>query len=313
MQHDVFISYSTIDAPVADAIASKLEMRGVRCWYAPRDISAGRDWASAISDAIATSEVMVLVFSTNANRSQHVLDELNLAIDEETRILPFRIANLDPSGAMRLHLSSRHWLDAFSPSWMAHLDRLAESVEALLLTKPADASARPSSGKRPPRPSPTRLTSEKSGTRTDPTGLASSRSRALNVIDSGPVTVLMGTVALAVVVSLTIAAVKGGSYFAAAAASVCGAAIVAVYIANLYYGGWTTLQMVIAFMGAATAAALAGMGIARMDLQGVFVASLVALGGASAAVLFGSYFYYAGWSLKDLAPIRLRRKSHASK
>jgi hypothetical protein len=40
MAHDVFISYSSKDKPVADAVCAGPEGRGIRCWVAPRDIHA---------------------------------------------------------------------------------------------------------------------------------------------------------------------------------------------------------------------------------------------------------------------------------
>jgi oligopeptide transport system substrate-binding protein len=61
-----------------------------------------------------------------------VLDEIYYAISEEKTIIPFRIENLNPSGAMKLHLSSQHWLDAYKPSWHKHLDRLVEIVSSNL-------------------------------------------------------------------------------------------------------------------------------------------------------------------------------------
>ncbi|MCJ7625259.1 MAG: ABC transporter substrate-binding protein, partial [Anaerolineaceae bacterium] len=84
---------------------------------------------------------MLLIFSRNSNRSKRVLDEIYFAISEEKTILPFRIVNLDPSGAMRLHLSSRHWLDAYDPSWEAYINKLV-STAAMNLGKaivPSDA------------------------------------------------------------------------------------------------------------------------------------------------------------------------------
>ncbi|NQT71340.1 MAG: toll/interleukin-1 receptor domain-containing protein [Chloroflexi bacterium] len=37
MAHDVFISYSTNDKTVADAVCATLESQKIRCWIAPRD------------------------------------------------------------------------------------------------------------------------------------------------------------------------------------------------------------------------------------------------------------------------------------
>jgi len=72
--------------------------------------------------------MVLLIFSGHSNRSKHVRDEIYYAISEEKIILPFRIENLDPTGAMRLHLSSRHWLDAYQPSWQVHINHLVGSA-----------------------------------------------------------------------------------------------------------------------------------------------------------------------------------------
>jgi hypothetical protein len=113
MAHDVFVSYSSKDKIVADTIIATLENNNIRCWYAPRDIKLSEDWGKAIASAIEGCKVFLVIFSNHANRSQRVLDEVNLAISQQAVILPFRIENLEPQGAMKLHLSSRHWLDAY--------------------------------------------------------------------------------------------------------------------------------------------------------------------------------------------------------
>lgn len=128
MLFDVFVSYSHKDKAVADAVVSSLENNNIRCWYAPRDINPSDDWGEAISKAIEKSKVFLLIFSGSANRSRHVLDELILAIDEEVTVLPFRIENLEPKGAMRLHLSSRHWLNAYDPSWEKYIQQLVQTI-----------------------------------------------------------------------------------------------------------------------------------------------------------------------------------------
>jgi hypothetical protein len=128
MNYDVFVSYSKQDKVVADAVVSALEQQGFRCWYAPRDIKPSADWGDSITEAISECKIVLLIFSKSSNQSHRVRDEIYFAISEEKVILPFRIENLDPTGAMRLHLSSRHWLDAYQPSWQAHIDGLVSSI-----------------------------------------------------------------------------------------------------------------------------------------------------------------------------------------
>ncbi|MBS3753286.1 MAG: toll/interleukin-1 receptor domain-containing protein [Anaerolineales bacterium] len=55
---DVFVSYSTKDKEVADAVVSAHEKAGVRCWYAPRDVEPGADWADSITKAIHQCRMM---------------------------------------------------------------------------------------------------------------------------------------------------------------------------------------------------------------------------------------------------------------
>ena len=125
---DVFISYSSKEKAIADAVVAAHEQAGIRCWYAPRDIGPGADWAEAITKAIHDCSLMVLIFSKEANRSQRVIDEVNYAISQEKALLPFRVESANPTGALSLHLSSRHWLDAYESGWETHIDRLVNSV-----------------------------------------------------------------------------------------------------------------------------------------------------------------------------------------
>jgi ABC-type transport system substrate-binding protein len=128
-QHfDVFVSYSSKEKAIADAVVAAHEQAGIRCWYAPRDIKPGADWADSITKAIHECSIMVLIFSKEANRSQRVIDEVNYAISQEKPLLPFRVESSTPTGALSLHLSSRHWLDAYEPGWEEHLERLVKSV-----------------------------------------------------------------------------------------------------------------------------------------------------------------------------------------
>jgi len=146
MSHDLFVSYSSQDKAVADAVVSALENSGLRCWVAPRDVKPGADWGDSITEAISACKLVILVFSGHSNESKRVRDEIYYAISEEKIILPFRIENLDPTGSMRLHLSSRHWLDAYQPSWQAHINRLVGSAAdslGLELVLPAAQEAAP--------------------------------------------------------------------------------------------------------------------------------------------------------------------------
>ena len=69
MAHDVFISYSATDKPVADAVCAHLEADGIRCWVAPRDILPGQEYGAALVAAIEASRILALVLSRSAAAS----------------------------------------------------------------------------------------------------------------------------------------------------------------------------------------------------------------------------------------------------
>jgi hypothetical protein len=139
MAHDVFISYSSHDKPTADAACAALESRGMRCWIAPRDVFPGEEYAASLVRALHESRVMVLVFSSGANRSPQVLREVERAVSRGVPILPLRIEDVPPSEAMEYYISSRHWLDALTPPLEQHLVRLADTVKFLLSRATDDA------------------------------------------------------------------------------------------------------------------------------------------------------------------------------
>lgn len=136
MAHDVFISYSSKDKPVADATCATLEARGIRCWMAPRDIMPGADWGESIIDAINSSRAFVLVFSANANVSVQIKREVERAINKGLPVIPLRIENVLPVKSLEFFLSTPHWLDAFSPPLEKHLNYLADVIGSVLEGKP---------------------------------------------------------------------------------------------------------------------------------------------------------------------------------
>ncbi len=110
--HQVFISYSHKDEKIREAVCKKLETEGIKCWYAPRDIQPGEEWADTITHALKQCKVVVLIFTDNSNSSNQVLREVGLAVDLKKAINPFKCDNSIPSGSMQYYLSTLHWLNA---------------------------------------------------------------------------------------------------------------------------------------------------------------------------------------------------------
>jgi hypothetical protein len=142
MAHDVFISHSSNNRTVANAVCAALEGIGIRCWIAPRDVLPGRPYAGEITRAIQQSRAFVLIFSEHSNNSEQVLREVQLAANSHLHIVQFRIDAVVPSDDLEYYLSGPHWLDAVTPPLENHLDQLRSSMKALLALSGAEAAGK---------------------------------------------------------------------------------------------------------------------------------------------------------------------------
>jgi uncharacterized membrane protein YeaQ/YmgE (transglycosylase-associated protein family) len=151
MAHDVYISYSHVDKAAADAACATLERAGIRCWIAPRDITPGDEWSAAIVKAIDHCRAMVLIFSTSANNSRQIPREVERAINVGIPLVPVRIEEVVPTQALAYFMSTVHWLDAMTPPFEDHLNKLADSIKALLqVSAPTQTAAAASATGAPP-------------------------------------------------------------------------------------------------------------------------------------------------------------------
>ena len=132
MAHDVFVSYSAADRAPASSVVEGLESRGIRCWVAPRDIPAGSEYGEEIVEAIKGCRILVLIFSAQANSSPHVRREVERAVSARRAILPFRVEDITPTGAMEYALGNTHWLDAFTRPLDPHVAALASTAQRML-------------------------------------------------------------------------------------------------------------------------------------------------------------------------------------
>ena len=129
---DVFVSYSSHDKTVADAIVATLERAQIRCWYAPRDIRVGKIYGEAILEGLRDSRLLVVIVSASSIASPQVLREVERAVHYGLVVVPFRIEDIKMTGSLELFLSVTHCLDAISPPLETHLARLGDAVRSVL-------------------------------------------------------------------------------------------------------------------------------------------------------------------------------------
>src|ERR1700723_1611982 len=108
---DVFVSYASHDAAVANSVVEALERQGIRCWMAPRDVKPGAQYADAIVRAINEAKSLVLVLSQSAVGSSHVGREIERAASKHKQIIALKIDAAPLTPALEYFLSESQWID----------------------------------------------------------------------------------------------------------------------------------------------------------------------------------------------------------
>jgi hypothetical protein len=83
--YSCFISYSTKDQEFADRLHADLQAKGVRCWFAPEEMKAGRKLHEQIDEAIRLHDKLLLILSEHSMSSNWVETEIANAREREKR------------------------------------------------------------------------------------------------------------------------------------------------------------------------------------------------------------------------------------
>lgn len=154
MTASIFISFSSHDRKAAETICKAVEQRGLECWISSRDIGPGENFQEAITRAIRSAKVMILVFSANANNSLEVKKEIALAGHYNVIVVPVRVEDVVPNDALTYELAVRQWIDLFD-DWETAIERLVRQLSSV--TAPAEAAEptapQPNAAPAPPRTS----------------------------------------------------------------------------------------------------------------------------------------------------------------
>ena len=125
---DVFVSYASQDAAVADAVVASLEKLGIRCWIAPRDVTPGSQYADEIVGAINDAKVFVLVLSEHAIASPHVGKEVERAASKRRRVIALKTDATPLTRSFEYFLSESQWIDEAALGMPGALTKLTQAV-----------------------------------------------------------------------------------------------------------------------------------------------------------------------------------------
>lgn len=125
---DVFVSYASQDAAIANAVVAALEQQGLKCWIAPRDVTPGALYADGIIGAINGTRVLVLVLSANSIASPHVGKEVERAASKRRPIIALRTDAAPLTSALEYFLSESQWIDLPAEGTAAAFEKLLTAV-----------------------------------------------------------------------------------------------------------------------------------------------------------------------------------------
>lgn len=83
--YSCFISYSTKDDAFAQRLHADLQVKGVRCWFAPHDLQSGKKVHDQIDEAIRVYDKLLLILSENSMSSNWVGTEIIKAKKKENK------------------------------------------------------------------------------------------------------------------------------------------------------------------------------------------------------------------------------------
>lgn len=141
-QHkNVFISYSRKDSDEAKAIAKKCEQLGFDAWLGDEKVTLGGEWRERIEDAIRSSDVAIVLISSNALSSKSLSQEWSALCEEtwkrpEFFIIPIKLENVKTPPFLYAYESLAFY------KWNADFQKIQDALSNLLETKRADAKTK---------------------------------------------------------------------------------------------------------------------------------------------------------------------------
>jgi TolB-like protein len=146
-----FISYASQDKAVADAVCQALELAGVPCWIAPRDVVLGGSYAGEIVHAIDATKLLILILSKNSAESKHVLREVERASSKGHSVVGFKIDMAPISADLEYFLNTSQWLDASDTGVERALPRLVDAVKRVISSPSAAGGVQGAAGSPSPQ------------------------------------------------------------------------------------------------------------------------------------------------------------------
>ena len=142
---ELFLSYRSSDYVMADSVRRRLEKENVSVWMAPDDIPAGSSYGAQIPFAIENCKVFLLILSYNAQTSKWIPKEIDRAINNNKRIIPYMIEKTTLNKEFSFFLSDVQIKEAYENEEEVFCEVLKEIRAVIGESKPSYEEVIPSS------------------------------------------------------------------------------------------------------------------------------------------------------------------------
>jgi hypothetical protein len=120
----LFISHSSNDTKITQAISDELEKHGLSTWLSFRDIPPGKQWDREIERAIYDSACVVVICSAASVNSSYVRAEVEEAIRRDKTVIPVLVEKCE----LPIRWKMRQWLKWNHNSKGKFIEQLTEAL-----------------------------------------------------------------------------------------------------------------------------------------------------------------------------------------
>jgi hypothetical protein len=124
-EHRIFFSHDARAKPFVSRVAAELRRRGIDPWIADERLDPGQDWEEQLSDALASSDALVVFIDRGAN-SPNTYFEIGAAVGGSKRVVPVYLT--DDTSAASSFLSEMAGISASSLTPDEVASRIADAV-----------------------------------------------------------------------------------------------------------------------------------------------------------------------------------------
>jgi len=133
----IFVSYAHSDASLVYPELVRLNEAGFNVWY-DEGISPGAVWRDELARAIQDCSTFILFVTGGVNASEHVMKEVNFALETHRRFLAVHLQKVDLAPGLRLSVSDRQGILAYES---ARVDYQA-AIQSLISGSPYDSPSK---------------------------------------------------------------------------------------------------------------------------------------------------------------------------